>query len=143
MEFYERASGARMHAAYVRPGGVSQDIPLGLMDDMLTHTESGSSDWLILVWFPWRTLFHGECQVLCCELQASNGILEKHNLTMLTIKWTLMFQSGKTEIVMTGICVEWRRCDRACASSISVLTKCRRVRSKLTMRRSLLQSELR
>lgn len=24
MEFYERASGARMHAAYIRPGGVSQ-----------------------------------------------------------------------------------------------------------------------
>ncbi len=24
MEFYERASGARMHAAYVRPGGVHQ-----------------------------------------------------------------------------------------------------------------------
>ena len=30
MEFYERVSGARMHAAYIRPGGVSQDIPLGL-----------------------------------------------------------------------------------------------------------------
>ncbi|XP_014270898.1 NADH dehydrogenase [ubiquinone] iron-sulfur protein 2, mitochondrial isoform X3 [Halyomorpha halys] len=34
MEFYERACGARMHAAYVRPGGVSQDIPLGLVDDI-------------------------------------------------------------------------------------------------------------
>merc|ERR1712183_44306 len=34
MEFYERASGARMHAAYGRPGGVSQDLPLGLMDDI-------------------------------------------------------------------------------------------------------------
>merc|ERR1712179_735211 len=34
MEFYERASGARMHAAYVRPGGVSLDIPIGLMDDI-------------------------------------------------------------------------------------------------------------
>ncbi|XP_013414127.1 NADH-ubiquinone oxidoreductase 49 kDa subunit isoform X1 [Lingula anatina] len=34
MEFYERVSGARMHAAYVRPGGVSQDIPIGLMDDI-------------------------------------------------------------------------------------------------------------
>ncbi|XP_053214783.1 NADH-ubiquinone oxidoreductase 49 kDa subunit-like [Panonychus citri] len=33
-EFYERVSGARMHAAYVRPGGVSQDIPMGLMDDI-------------------------------------------------------------------------------------------------------------
>ncbi|XP_032672873.1 NADH-ubiquinone oxidoreductase 49 kDa subunit [Odontomachus brunneus] len=34
MEFYERVSGARMHAAYVRPGGVSLDLPLGLMDDI-------------------------------------------------------------------------------------------------------------
>lgn len=33
-EFYERVSGARMHAAYVRPGGVSLDMPLGLMDDI-------------------------------------------------------------------------------------------------------------
>ena len=33
-EFYERVSGARMHAAYVRPGGVAQDLPLGLMDDI-------------------------------------------------------------------------------------------------------------
>jgi NADH dehydrogenase (ubiquinone) Fe-S protein 2 len=30
MEFYERVSGARMHAAYIRPGGVAQDMPLGL-----------------------------------------------------------------------------------------------------------------
>ena len=34
MEFYERASGARMHAAYFRPGGVAKDIPLGLLDDI-------------------------------------------------------------------------------------------------------------
>jgi len=34
MNFYERVSGARMHAAYVRPGGVSQDIPLKLMQDI-------------------------------------------------------------------------------------------------------------
>ena len=34
MEFYERVSGARMHAAYIRPGGVSLDIPLGFLDDL-------------------------------------------------------------------------------------------------------------
>nr|OQO28622.1 NADH-ubiquinone oxidoreductase 49 kDa subunit, mitochondrial [Rachicladosporium sp. CCFEE 5018] len=34
MEFYERVSGARLHAAYVRPGGVSQDLPVGLLDDI-------------------------------------------------------------------------------------------------------------
>ena len=32
MEFYERVSGARMHAAYIRPGGVSADIPAGFLD---------------------------------------------------------------------------------------------------------------
>ena len=34
MEFYERVSGARLHAAYVRPGGVAFDLPIGLMDDI-------------------------------------------------------------------------------------------------------------
>jgi NADH dehydrogenase (ubiquinone) Fe-S protein 2 len=34
MEFYERVSGARMHAAYIRPGGVAQDLPLGLLSDI-------------------------------------------------------------------------------------------------------------
>jgi NADH-quinone oxidoreductase subunit D len=34
MIFYERASGARMHAAYVRPGGVHQDLPADLVDDI-------------------------------------------------------------------------------------------------------------
>ena len=32
MNFYERASGARMHANYFRPGGVHQDVPLKLLD---------------------------------------------------------------------------------------------------------------
>ncbi len=32
LEFYEAASGARMHAAYIRPGGVNQDLPAGLFD---------------------------------------------------------------------------------------------------------------
>jgi len=36
MEFYERVSGARMHSAFVRIGGVSQDLPLGLLNDIYT-----------------------------------------------------------------------------------------------------------
>jgi NADH-quinone oxidoreductase subunit D len=36
MEFYERASGARLHAAYFRPGGVHQDLPPELIDDIAT-----------------------------------------------------------------------------------------------------------
>jgi len=41
-EFYERVSGARMHAAYFRPGGVSQDLPLGLLDDIYVFIENMS-----------------------------------------------------------------------------------------------------
>ncbi|KAB0393447.1 hypothetical protein E2I00_002911 [Balaenoptera physalus] len=41
-EFYERVSGARMHAAYVRPGGVHQDLPLGLMDDIYEFSKNFS-----------------------------------------------------------------------------------------------------
>ncbi|QRG09811.1 NADH-quinone oxidoreductase subunit D [Xanthobacter dioxanivorans] len=34
MIFYERASGSRMHAAYFRPGGVHQDLPRALVEDI-------------------------------------------------------------------------------------------------------------
>jgi len=39
MEFYERVSGARLHANYFRPGGVAQDMPAGLADDIWAYTE--------------------------------------------------------------------------------------------------------
>ena len=42
MEFYERVSGARMHAAYFRPGGVSQDLPIGILDDIFIFIEQFS-----------------------------------------------------------------------------------------------------
>jgi len=39
MEFYERVSGARMHAAYFRPGGVHTDLPKGLLTDIFLFKE--------------------------------------------------------------------------------------------------------
>jgi NADH dehydrogenase (ubiquinone) Fe-S protein 2 len=39
MGFYERVSGARLHSAYIRPGGVSQDLPIGLLDDISCFIE--------------------------------------------------------------------------------------------------------
>jgi NADH-quinone oxidoreductase subunit D len=40
MMFYERASGSRMHAAYFRPGGVHQDLPRQLVEDILAWTKT-------------------------------------------------------------------------------------------------------
>ena len=37
--FYERVSGARFHAAYFRPGGVHQDLPAGLLQDISDWTD--------------------------------------------------------------------------------------------------------
>jgi NADH-quinone oxidoreductase subunit D len=39
MGFYERVSGARMHAAYIRPGGVQRDMPLGLTEDIAAFAD--------------------------------------------------------------------------------------------------------
>ncbi|MBT3359483.1 MAG: NADH-quinone oxidoreductase subunit D [Rhodospirillales bacterium] len=38
-EFCERVSGARMHMAYIRPGGVALDMPAGLAEDILAWTD--------------------------------------------------------------------------------------------------------
>jgi NADH dehydrogenase I D subunit len=39
MEFYERVSGARMHANYFRPGGVAYDVPVGLFKDVYSFAK--------------------------------------------------------------------------------------------------------
>uniref|UniRef100_A0A494G8T9 NADH-quinone oxidoreductase subunit D domain-containing protein n=4 Tax=Solanaceae TaxID=4070 RepID=A0A494G8T9_SOLLC len=43
LEFYERVSGARMHASFIRPGGVAQDLPLGLCIDIDSFTQQFAS----------------------------------------------------------------------------------------------------
>ena len=40
MEFYDRVSGARLHAAYFRPGGVHRDMPAGLAEDIATFCDN-------------------------------------------------------------------------------------------------------
>ena len=40
MEFYERASGARLHANYFRTGGVARDLPAGLLEDIASFIEA-------------------------------------------------------------------------------------------------------
>ncbi len=39
MEFYEAVSGARLHAAYFRVGGVHQDMPAGMADDIIAWAD--------------------------------------------------------------------------------------------------------
>ncbi|KAI5652538.1 hypothetical protein M9H77_29725 [Catharanthus roseus] len=43
LEFYERVSRARMHASFIRPGGVAQDLPLGLCRDIDFSTQPFAS----------------------------------------------------------------------------------------------------
>ncbi|QHD65274.1 NADH-quinone oxidoreductase subunit D [Neorickettsia findlayensis] len=40
LSFYEKASGARFHAAYIRPGGLAADIPDGLDEEIISFLES-------------------------------------------------------------------------------------------------------
>jgi len=40
MTFYERVSGSRLHANYFRPGGVHQDLPRGLSEDIFSFCET-------------------------------------------------------------------------------------------------------
>ncbi len=39
MIFYEKVSGSRMHSAYIRPGGVALDLPIGLLDEIKIFVE--------------------------------------------------------------------------------------------------------
>jgi NADH-quinone oxidoreductase subunit D len=40
MGFYEKVSGSRMHSAYIRPGGVHQDLPAGLLEEIAVFAEN-------------------------------------------------------------------------------------------------------
>src|SRR6476646_5725662 len=43
IEFYESVSGARIHAAYIRPGGVALDLPLGMLTDIFLFLDQFST----------------------------------------------------------------------------------------------------
>ena len=43
MEFYERVSGARIHSAFIRPGGIFQDVQLNLLEDLFKFTNQFNS----------------------------------------------------------------------------------------------------
>ncbi len=142
MEFYERVSGARLHAAYFRPGGVALDMPAGLADDILAFCERFPKvidDMETLLTenriFKQRTVDVGKVRRRkrrigvsagrCCAARASHGICASRNLTTSTTRWISTSSSARTAIAMTVICAASRRCARASRSSNRRCGRCR------------------
>ncbi len=92
MIFYERVSGARMHAAYIRPGGISQDLPLSLLNEIYifcNHFESRIKEIEELlttnrIWKQ-RLINVGICSINFAKSYSFSGVL----LRSTGIKWDL------------------------------------------------------
>jgi NADH dehydrogenase (ubiquinone) Fe-S protein 2 len=94
MEFYERVSGARMHANYIRPGGVAKDLPYGLVDDIIDFITKFSS-----------RIDEFE------ELLTNNRIWKQRlvNVGVITWKQALSFGFSGVMLRSTGICWDIRK----------------------------------
>ncbi|KAG0265809.1 NADH dehydrogenase Fe-S protein subunit 2 ndufs2 [Actinomortierella ambigua] len=90
IEFYERVSGSRMHAAYVRPGGVSLDLPKGLMDDI--HT--------------WADQF-GDRMNECEELITGNRIWKGRTVDVGRVTAKEALDWGFSGVMLRGSGVSW------------------------------------
>ncbi len=90
MEFYERVSGARLHAAYIRPGGVHRDLPAGIMDDILAWADG----------FP-AVLDDVE------GLLTDNRIWKQRNVDIGVVTPEQAFDWGFTGIMLRGSGVAW------------------------------------
>jgi NADH dehydrogenase (ubiquinone) Fe-S protein 2 len=90
MEFYERVSGARMHAAYIRPGGVHQDLPLGLLNDIHQFVDQ----------FSWRLV---EME----ELLNSNRIWKQRLVDVGIVTFEDALTWGFTGVMLRGTGCVW------------------------------------
>lgn len=90
LEFFERASGARMHSAWFRPGGVHQDVPLKLLTDM--------ADWLDE--FP--TLFED-----AMSLVIDNRIFKQRNVDIATVSKEDAVRWGFSGPMIRGSGIAW------------------------------------
>jgi NADH-quinone oxidoreductase subunit D len=88
--FYERASGARMHANYFRPGGVRQDLPPALIDDIETWARQ----------FPERI---DELETLI----TGNRIFKQRNVDIGVVSREEAFAWGFTGVMLRGSGVAW------------------------------------
>ena len=141
MEFYERVSGARLHANYFRPGGVALDLPAGLADDIWAYTErfpKFMDDLEGLLSenriFKQRTVDIG----IVSEQEALDWGFTGPMLRASNVAWDLRKAQpydvydqmdfdvpvGLTATVMLVISSGWRRCASPITSCASALKKC-------------------
>lgn len=90
MVFYERASGSRMHAAYVRPGGVHQDLPQDLIDDIDAFCEP----------------FLGMCDDLE-TLLTGNRIFKQRNVDIGVVTLDEAWEWGFSGVMVRGSGAAW------------------------------------
>jgi NADH-quinone oxidoreductase subunit D len=90
MEFYERVSGARLHAAYFRPGGVHQDLPAGMAEDIRTYCEGFDK-------------FLDDVE----ELLTENRIFRQRNVDIGVVKPEEAMDWGFTGVMLRGTGVAW------------------------------------
>ncbi len=90
MVFYERASGSRMHAAYFRVGGVHQDLPDALLDDLETWCEQ----------FPEKM---DDIETLITD----NRIFKQRNVDIGVVTKEEAFQWGFSGVMVRGSGIQW------------------------------------
>jgi NADH-quinone oxidoreductase subunit D len=90
MVFYERASGARMHAGYFRPGGVHQDLPPALLDDIWGFCEH-----------------HPKVLDDIEELLTDNRIFKQRNVDIAVVSLADAFARGFSGVMVRGAGAAW------------------------------------
>lgn len=90
MEFYERVSGARLHSAYVRPGGVAFDLPHGLLEDI----------------FKWATQFGSRVDEIE-EVVTGNRIWKERTIGIGPVTAQEAMAYGFSGVMLRGSGVKW------------------------------------
>jgi NADH-quinone oxidoreductase subunit D len=90
MVFYERASGSRMHAAYFRVGGVHQDLPDALIDDLEVWCEQ----------FPQKM---ADIETLITD----NRIFKQRNVDIGVVSKEEAFARGFSGVMVRGSGIQW------------------------------------
>ena len=90
MIFYERACGARLHAAYFRPGGVHQDLPQDLIDD-------------IVVWARAFPQVLDDIEILITE----NRIFKQRNVDIAVVSQEEAQMLGFSGVMVRGSGIAW------------------------------------